>query len=118
MGSTEYKCRPSQPVYSVLSLGLPTSITFCASKCERVVSVEPLACTKSIFPSLYGFISSPRFGFIPNDTPLLGESRNMQRSFTGRDKSSWRGTAMFVRAFTYAVSYGTITESPSSPPRR
>ena len=45
MGVDVARWRPSQPVTTVVSAGLPTSMKRCASKCEREGLVDPVAWT-------------------------------------------------------------------------
>jgi hypothetical protein len=66
MGGVVRRCLASQPVLTVGGCaGIPSSIRVSASKCERVGSVEPAACTIARWPASYGVRSGAAAGARP-----------------------------------------------------
>ena len=64
-GALVARCRPSQPPPMRGSRGLPTSMYRCASKCDRELSTDPVACATSKSPLVYAGIN----GSMPGEKP-------------------------------------------------
>ncbi len=86
IGGRLARCRPSQPVTTLRSPGLPISMKNCASKCDRDGSVEPVACTMSSCPDWYAGSS---------DAIAVGSPKKPSRLIAGvADPLSGRGMAI------------------------